>query len=184
MQEFDTFTVDWPCCSNMKLNFFRQGEKGIDCFKFLAEPSISLLHRLLVQLLNWYVKLSSPFLNYEKAYTLFSSHLMLWPNTMAFGGPCFPSRAAKDIIPRRDKDFTFFLWHGTDICGMLSRHLACTSVHEHCHFPTSRLQVVLCLNFDLHSRRQCLQDNIQHFCTKVMLKLVSPKKMGLHRDLP
>lgn len=52
MQECDAVTVGWPCCWDMKLKSFRQGGKGIDCSQFLARHSISLLYRLLVQLLN------------------------------------------------------------------------------------------------------------------------------------
>ena len=51
---------------DVRLKSFRQGGKGIDCSQFLAEHSISLLYRLLVQLLKWYMKRGSPFLNCEK----------------------------------------------------------------------------------------------------------------------
>lgn len=101
MQECDAVTVWWPRWWDMKLKSFRQG--GKDCFQFLAGHSISLLYRLLVQLLNPYTRRGSPILNRKTESHTLSLHLFWYieqKNTAtAFRSLCFPSRAGKDTWP-------------------------------------------------------------------------------------
>lgn len=133
----------------------------------------TLLHRLLVQLLSWCMKWDCPFLNYEKAHILLSSCLILWPKkSYCFQGSVLSIQGWQRPNSQKRREFYLFFWHGTDTWVMPSRYLACTSVCEHSHFPLWRLQVFLCLNSELYSRRQ----NIYQ---KIFISFV--KKSCLHR---
>lgn len=222
MQECVAVTVYWPCWWNMKLKSFRQGGKGIDCFQFLAGHSISLLYRLVVQLLNQYTKRGSPFLNWKNNSHTLSLHLIWYfeqkNSATAFGSLCFPSRAGKDTWPPEKTRISSFslvfptgywplimltagllqktcclslFWHLCLSSCMAQARVACRlGVGLHCSLWASSHPFFepphgfLCLTLKLHTRRQNFPDNIQkQFCIKVMLMLLPPKIMALHRDL-
>lgn len=137
VQECDAVAVGWLRCWDMKLNSSRQGGKGIDCSHFLAEHSISLLYRLLVQLLKRYIKTVKKQGN--QPHTLPSPHAVLWTKEYSYwllGSELSIQGKQRHLTPREDQDFIFF-------CSVF--HWLLPSDRDDCRPATESLLIVLLL---------------------------------------